>query len=329
MGRYLRSGKPLHGNSSGQIGVILTLAAATLIGAMALGSDVAVLYYNWMQLQKGADAAVLAGANYLPENASQAINTTNSYAAFNGIKSSEIVSTTVAPDNKSITILVSRTVPYLFARVLGLTTGLVKAASTASVPYVVTTVGGGVQSGGSASYGSTVGRYGLVPIGLDYTTQYVRDQAITLNQSQGVGAGNWGSLALGGVGGSNLRTNIANGYSGPVSVGDWVTTEPGKKVGPVDQGFTDRISQGQAVDPSGTFSTHSLDDPRAIVIPLVDWSTAKGRSSVQVKGFVTVWVDSVSGGQIFTHFISQVIADSVGNPSATDEGARGEPFLIK
>jgi hypothetical protein len=35
---------------------VMTLAIATLLGAMALG----VLYFNWMQLQIGADAAALA-----------------------------------------------------------------------------------------------------------------------------------------------------------------------------------------------------------------------------------------------------------------------------
>jgi Flp pilus assembly protein TadG len=49
----------------GQIAVVMTLALATLLGVMALGADVGVMYYNYIQLQKGADAAALAGANYL------------------------------------------------------------------------------------------------------------------------------------------------------------------------------------------------------------------------------------------------------------------------
>jgi uncharacterized membrane protein len=53
----------------GQIAVVTTFAIATLLGAMALGTDVAVMYFNWVQLQKGADAAALAGAFYLiPSN---------------------------------------------------------------------------------------------------------------------------------------------------------------------------------------------------------------------------------------------------------------------
>ena len=49
----------------GQMAVVITLALATLLGVMALGADVSVMYYNYIQLQKGADAAALAGANYL------------------------------------------------------------------------------------------------------------------------------------------------------------------------------------------------------------------------------------------------------------------------
>jgi uncharacterized membrane protein len=46
----------------GQMMVVMTLAMVALLGAMAPGTDIGVLYYNWVQLQKGADAAALAGA---------------------------------------------------------------------------------------------------------------------------------------------------------------------------------------------------------------------------------------------------------------------------
>jgi hypothetical protein len=49
---------------------------------------------------------------------------------------------------------------------------------------------------------------------------------------------------------------------------------------------------------------------------------------VQVKGFAEVWLDSVSGGQINAHFISQVIANAYGNGSP-DYGAHGQPILMK
>jgi putative Flp pilus-assembly TadE/G-like protein len=60
----------------GQMAVVMTLAIATLLGAMALSTDVGVMYYNWMQLQKAADASALAGATYfLTQNSTQTLPT--------------------------------------------------------------------------------------------------------------------------------------------------------------------------------------------------------------------------------------------------------------
>ena len=111
-----------------------------LLGGVSLGTDVAVLYFNWVQLQKAADTAALAGANYLPDNPSRAASTANQFATNNGIKPAEISSTTVAADNLSITIKVQRYVPYFFAKVVGLKGATVPATATAAAPYAPSTV---------------------------------------------------------------------------------------------------------------------------------------------------------------------------------------------
>ncbi len=333
--------KTLSGWARGQVGAILTLAITILLGASALGADVAVFYYSWVQLQKAADAGALSGANYLPDNPSGAIAAADQVAEKNGVLSAEIVSTTVASDDSSITIRVHRTVPYFFGKLLGLTSGTVAASASAAPQYPPSTVGagspsqlppGGDNNGNNGTYCANTGGCELIPIGLDYHTTYTDGQQITLQQGQ-VGAGNWDLLALGGVGGSNLRTNIAGGYSGPVSVGDWVTTEPGEKVGPVDQGFQDRLTLAASVDSSGTFSSHALNNPRVLVLPVVDWEHPNGRKEVLVKAFASVWLDGYgdgkNNGQVTVHFISQVIADSFGNPNAPYFGSRGNPILIK
>jgi hypothetical protein len=308
----------------GQMIVVVAITATALVGAIALGADVAVMYFNWMELQKAADAAAVAGANYLPEEPDVAVSTANSYATSNGIQPSEIVSTLMTNNNTQITIKLQRTVPYYFASVLGMVNGPVAAGATASVPYGPTTV----DSSGPGIYGSTAGQYGLLPIGVDYSTPYQYNQSVTLNY-QKIGPGNWGSLALGASGGSNLRSNLANGYDGPISIGDWVTTEPGIKVGPVNQGFADRISAGLSAYPSGTFTSHALDDPRAVTVPMADWANINGSSQVLVKGFAELWIDSESGGTIQAHFIAQVVPNSVGGPSALFYGAQSPPIVTQ
>jgi Flp pilus assembly protein TadG len=325
--------KKILGKSSGQIAVLYAGIVVVLIGAVGLGTDVAVHYYNWVQMQKAADIAVLAGANSLPDDPAQAITTAQQYAESNGILAAEIASTTVASNDQSITMSLQRTVPYYFAKALGMTNATLNVSATAAPQPSTYAVG--APSASAASSGTytpaacnNTGDCQVIPIGLDVNTVYSNGETIVLQQGQ-VGPGNWDLLALGGVGGSNLRGNIADGYSGYISVGEWVTTEPGKKVGPVDQGFQDRLDAAASSDPSGTYLSHSPTDPRVLVLPIVNWEGQNGRSQVEVDAFATVWLDSYSGGQVTVNFISAVVADSYGDPSAPNYGGHGPPILIQ
>jgi uncharacterized membrane protein len=116
----------------GQIAVILTLAIPALIGAIAFGTDIAVLYVNWTQLQKGTDTAVMAGAVYLPSDPAVAISTARSYARICGIRNDEIVATQIGPDRSTISMTVTRKV-NLVTRFLGMGQGNIAANSTAIV----------------------------------------------------------------------------------------------------------------------------------------------------------------------------------------------------
>ncbi len=321
----------------GQTVVILALIIPALLGVIALGTDVSVFYFNWVQLQKAADAAAIGGANYLPDNPSAAQTAATQLALSNGIKSAEIVSNSVATNDLSISIKLQRTVPYYFARALGMTSGVITTSATASPQFAPSTLNattpgqvpvGGDNNGANGDSCSTIGGCQLIPIGLDVNTVYSDGEQITLQQGQ-LGPGNWDLLALGGNGGANLRTNIADGFNSMISVGDWVTTEPGKKVGPVDQGFQDRLDSAASVDPNGTYSSHTLNDPRVMILPVVDWEHPNGRSSVEVMAFASVWLDSYSSGQVTVNFISQVVANSFGDPNAPYFGSRGTPTLTK
>jgi Flp pilus assembly protein TadG len=326
---------------SGQIAIVYAGALVALIGAVGLGADVAVMYFNWLTMQKAADAAAIAGANYLPEDATGASNTAISYGELNGLKAAEINTPVVVVPNDgtapTITVSAAREVPYFFGKVFGLKQQLIQVSSTASEPGSPSCIGcppSGTPSGPS-TFGTYIGQYELIPVGIQYNTPWKWDQAIALTQGGGgknknYGPGNWGSLALGGQGGNNERSNLANGYTGPLNIGDWVNTEPGQKVGPIDQGMSDRMNAAATSDPTGTYLSHNEGDPRAVVFPLVDWNNQpNGRAAVQVKGFAMAWVDSVAGGQINAHWIQQVTPGSVPNTTAADNGVKGMPILIK
>ena len=292
----------------GQSIVLLTLALPALLGCVSLAVDIANLYFNWSRIRSATDAAVLAGAGYLPAFPDKAKSVAATYAQTNGVTSAEIVSTTVAEDQKSLSMTVSRTVPYSFARVLGLI----------SAPVRVTAVAG-VQSVNKAR--------GIVPLGLDYRTPRVIGDEIELHRGQyhgqwEVGPGNWDPLALGGTGASLYGDNIMYGYQGQVSVGDGVQTEPGLINGPTVNAIEYRIDQGAANFPGGTFDNHELNDPRVMLVPMVDFSNVNGSSTVPVMGFAELWVVSVSGnGTITAYFIEQTAPDTTPSSGGDNYGA--------
>jgi hypothetical protein len=72
--------------SRGQTIVIVALILPVLVGSVAMGSDVAVLYFNWSTLRNAVDAAVIEGATYLPSSPSLAKSTAKSYGQQNGVK---------------------------------------------------------------------------------------------------------------------------------------------------------------------------------------------------------------------------------------------------
>jgi hypothetical protein len=335
---------------SGQVAPLIAGIVVVLIGSVALGTDVAVHYFNWMQMQKATDIAVLAGAHWLPDEPSQAITTAQQFAESNGIAAAEISSTTVAANDLAISMTVQRTVPYYFAQVLGMTNATLKVSASAAPQGPPECVGcsSSAKTPGAPNLPPAAcvntGDCQLIPIGLDSSTTYSNGESITLQQGEVGLSGNWDLLALGGVGGNNLRENIADGASSMVSVGNCsspdatqatgcVTTEPGQKVGPVDQGFQDRLDAAASSDPSGTFSTHTATDPRVLVLPVVTWTGKNGRSEVPVTGFAAVWLDGYgtgkNGGQVYVTFINTVIANSYGDSSAPNFGGHGHPILIQ
>jgi Flp pilus assembly protein TadG len=271
--------------SKGQIAVLYVIALPALVGALALTIDVALLYANWTNMQRAADAAVLAGGASLPSDTTQAAADVTKYLNNNGVKAATEISSgptfgTKLVANDTVSVTLTRTVPYSFARVLGMSTATVRVTSTAWA-----------QPAGSVN--------DIVPVGLDNTTSLNWGTSVVLfGSSSNVSApGNFGALDLSNSnpGASGWAATVTSGYNGSVSVGASVPTKPGLMDKKASNAFQGRIDAGLASDPSGTWNNHTVGDARDIVIPLVDWSGAKGKSNVAVTGFLHVWLTSVSG----------------------------------
>jgi hypothetical protein len=311
-----------HG-SGGQTLVIFTLVLVTLLGAMALCTDVAVLYFNWAQLQKAADAAAVAGAHYLPNDTSTATSTAITYAGYDGVPSSQVLSVTFGNANSTITVKLQRTVSFFFARVLGFLNTPVTVQATAMV-----------QPAG--------GTNGMFPIGLSCTgTDPTTDCGCSVSLVNGVATttctlhygmisgapGNWEPLAIGGNGANVLRNNIAYGYSGTTYIGQgvYLPTEPGNIVGPIAQGMQIRLSNSAYSDgapPVVPLNNLELNDSRAVVVPMVSFAGSNGKSMVPVLGFGEMWISSFdpSTDNINVYFMGTVDPNAIpggGTPNGT------------
>ncbi len=98
----------------------------------------------------------------MPINPTVAVSTANSFAAQNGIHDSEITSTTVAGNQMSITMHLTRTVPYYFALVIGLSSGQVTANATAGLPKC------------------RFGQQEMMSVGIDSRTTYTYERRVDL-----------------------------------------------------------------------------------------------------------------------------------------------------
>ena len=160
----------------GQAPIVLSLAIPAIVGAVCLGGDMLALYLGAARLQRVADAAVLAGAAYLPANPALAQRAAQNTAQINGVDVGEIVYNHPGPDSRSITIVIERHVPYHYARVLGLSQSLVTVRAMA-----------GVNASRSA--------VGLVPTAIQYDSH----QGISVNFTESCCDTNGYSMARHGV----------------------------------------------------------------------------------------------------------------------------------
>ena len=286
--------------AKGQTALIIAASLVGVLAVLALATDVGVLYYNWTQLRKNADTAALAGAHYLPINPNGAKAAAVKFASLNGSSATEVSINSVAADNKSITIGLSRAVPTYFARAVGIRTLPISVQATAAIKGIAAA-------------------NGFLPIGLPSDQTYKEGVPYQLKLSQ-VGPGNWEPLALGGTGASTFEQNLEWGYNAsmPVSVGDMLTTEPGEMVGPARKGADARLSRSTwmgSTPPTG--DNFDPTDSRVVLVPLVDFGGVQGRSQGPVIGFVTMWIESVDNkGTLTMYLLSGVSGNSQGGSGA-------------
>lgn len=315
--------------SRGQIAVILAIVLPVTVGAIALGTDFAVMYLNWLQLQKAADSAALAAASYLPGNATGANSAAVTYAKLNG-RAGDAVHVTI--DNSDtpqwVRVQMSRVVPYSFGQALGLTSATLNVLAKAGITSINTATGQGGH---------------LLPVGLDCPAGPSNCPAsgtqVTLLSGQ-IGPGSWGTLQLPGMNGLSDTEEIThNGWvsSDPRNPNEVIVANPNQGScavpGPscvnlqpgnddakkAAAGIQDRLADAQSLNLNDSAANPNPGDPRVVQLPIVDFARTNGKSTaVPVLGFAEVWIDKVNKDNSITMTFIQGV--SPGNTPGSGAG---------
>ena len=320
--------------SRGQVMVLYAGVIATVLGAVALGADCAVMYMNWQHLQKTADAAAIAGANFLSSGMSfggpasagctgdDAKKAACTYAVENGLAASNV--TISEPSPSSLKVVAQQTgLPYFFGKAIGLSTYNVSATAIAQAPGIVGTV-----------------KDGMFPVGLQCTnpcnlSSLDPGQSVSFGKKfvGGLAPGNWQWLnPTGGSGGgdSALSAAIANGDSASFSIGDAIQSEPGNKgnSGPVKTALSSRLSRCTSIsDPctsaGGNPKNIPTNDPCLVIVPAVDYHGCTGSCPLIIEGFALIYLEpaTTTGTNINGCFVKEVFADTIASSTAPGLGA--------
>ena len=288
-------------DEKGNVTIIVCLILTTLLGVAALVIDMGVVYAEKIQLANAIDAALLAGGQELPDDKIKARTVMEQYLIANDVSLDEAV-ISIDADGKGASIEGVKNVEFSFARVLGLT-------DTDVYEY-------GALELGTASSASG----GLRPYALE-KFDFTFGDPVILKEGAGDGYhGNYGTVALGYTGAATLLENALYGYDGVITIGDWISTEPGNKASVVTQikNYVDGIND--------SFDLHENDSDRLWTIPMVDSLFVDGRDAVQVVGFAQIYITEVKkvGGDavIYANFVQFVTSGDIDN-TIEDTGVYG------
>jgi Flp pilus assembly protein TadG len=112
--------------AEGQSLVALAMFMTALLGMAAVSIDIGVLYVEQQHLQNSVDVAALAAGQDMPDT-TLATTTANSYVQRNAPNATAVVT---FPDSQTVSIKATRTVNFMFAKVLGLTSTTIQAAGS-------------------------------------------------------------------------------------------------------------------------------------------------------------------------------------------------------
>lgn len=290
----------------GNVLVLVALMMVVICGIGSLALDIGGLYVQKGKLQAAADASAMAGASALLGGVSAAQDAASTIATTNDpLMTYQTAVDTVA---NTVTVTGAQQQPLWFARVFGDTVGTVHGKAVASM-------------------GTLTSALGIVPIGIPVQT-FTPGEEVTLSAGAGDGqSGNYGFLDFSGCGSWGLESDIENGYSFPLTVGELVSTKTGVMSGPVSTAIQYRMTASDSIPGCDTSDTAQSSCSRVMYLPIINTLDLSGRKDVTILGFAAFYLDGLDGSgghqEIMGHFLNMV------RPGTLGQGTNYGTYTVK
>jgi Flp pilus assembly protein TadG len=220
----------------GQVFALLPFLIAVLVGMTSLVIDGGSWLRTHRQVQTAADAAALAGAQDIP-NQTTARATAIDYAQqnFSGLAAP----TVTFPSAGEIDVVAQRPVSGIFMPALN-ATARAHARAQVTVPLEMKNVAPVAVKDTVACAVTNPGCYGQT-VTLLFDESQVSSSTIGLINLSCHSSASTACGSSAGIGGSQLKDWIESGYPDALPANQWYGVKTGETVGPVKQGFTDRV----------------------------------------------------------------------------------------
>ncbi len=277
----------------GQVVVIVALLIVCLMGMVALVVDVGSIYQERRYVQTVADSAALAGAQDLPEDPDEAVQTAIAYAALNGVTITEmdiVISETYVPHD---TIRVNPTnieAQLFFAPVLNIDSVTVNAAATA-------VAGGLLSMDGLMPWSIPMDDYEY-PNELEFGKSY--DLKVGPHDHEEPG---WFQLmAFDGPGADIYGETIVDGCETEIFLYDPLYLAlKGNKAGPTESSIIERLEGHEdctfeevvGIDDEGKYYVKKGACPRIVYIPAIEAKPVPPEKYVKVVKFLAFFLEDV------------------------------------
>lgn len=273
------------------------------VGITGVVIDIGILYKTKAELRKTANAAVLSGAQELKTSDDAIKQVVTDILKADGEENS-LKGIDIRPNNENkLSVTLGKEVPTSFMKLFYIN----------SIPVSVT------SSAGIAPISRSVG---AVPLGIDknITLEYMKEYKLKVDAGSSA-YGNFGILALSGVGANLYEQDLMYGYKSELKIGDVIPTQTGNIAGKTRTGVNYRINSS----PYQTDDYTHRDDPRVILILVYEpyEILTNQLKSVKICGFAYFYLKapmSYQDSEITGYFIQRV-GTGTGNVNTRDNGA--------